>query len=81
MLLQTPNSLAEFALLEGEGLASTIGGVVVHVGNERLARRVLAESAKAKGELQSTPQLEADAAGGEHRAASRGPLEALAVQA
>ena len=32
---------------------------MVHVGNERLARRVLAETAKARGEVPSTPQIEA----------------------
>ena len=38
-----PPPCTEFELLEGEGVVGTVDGVRVHVGSERLARRVLGE--------------------------------------
>jgi Cd2+/Zn2+-exporting ATPase len=56
-----PPPAPEFMLLEGEGIEALVEGVKVHVGNERLARRVLAEAAIARGEVVSTPEMEAAA--------------------
>mmetsp|Transcript_423 Transcript_423/g.1156 ORF Transcript_423/g.1156 Transcript_423/m.1156 type:complete len:516 (+) Transcript_423:409-1956(+) len=56
-----PPPAPQFTLLEGEGLVAVVDGVTVHVGNERLARRVLAETAKANGEPPRTPATEAAA--------------------
>lgn len=43
-------SAHDFRILEGEGIAACVEGVTVHIGSERLARRVLAEAAAARGE-------------------------------
>ena len=56
-----PPPAPQFTLLEEEGLVAVVDGVTVHVGNERLARRVLAETAKANGEPPRTPATEAAA--------------------
>ena len=43
-----PPPAKDFAILEGEGIRATIDGATVHVGSERMARRLLAEAATAK---------------------------------
>ena len=54
----SPPPAPDFQVLEGEGLQATVGGTTVHVGNERLARRVLAEAASARGVLVPTRAME-----------------------
>ena len=56
-----PPPAPHFTLLEGEGIEAVVDGATVHVGNERLVRRLLAEAAKANQELASTPAVEAAA--------------------
>ena len=44
---------AAFELLEGEGVQGTVDGVQVHVGSERLARRVLEEREQKRAAMPS----------------------------
>ena len=43
-----PIPARDFSILEGEGIRATIDGETVHVGSERMARRLLAEAAQTK---------------------------------
>lgn len=50
-----------FELLEGEGVRATVDGVVVHVGGERLARRIIEEKKKTRLARRITKGGDADA--------------------
>ena len=39
----SPLSATEFTLIEGEGVSAVVDGVTVHVGGERLVRRIESE--------------------------------------
>ena len=43
-----PTPARDFSILEGEGIRATVDGETVHVGSERMARRLLAEAAQTK---------------------------------
>ena len=43
-----PPPATDFELLEGEGIRATIHGTTVHVGSEKLARRLLAQAEAAR---------------------------------
>ena len=58
---------ADFELLEGEGVVASVDGVRVHVGSERLARRILAETQASAGAV----TLEVAAAMEAHVAAAK----------
>ena len=51
-----PIPARDFSILEGEGIRATIDGETVHVGSERMARRLLAEAAQI--ERASLPHIE-----------------------
>ena len=41
-----PPPATDFSILEGEGVTAMVDGVIVHVGSDRLAKRILAETAE-----------------------------------
>ena len=53
--VDAPPPAKSFVLLEGEGISAEVGGHAVHVGSERMARRVLEEAAAARGEAPPPP--------------------------